>query len=90
LFRTRKIRKEAELNGKAFDDVATDYEQRGLPFKFAERKTNWPWKKSKSKDEEQMGTDEPRDSRDISHEAEENRGAHRVEGKETGDATQIS
>ena len=38
LLRTRKIRKEAAAQGKTFDDVAADYEKRGIPFKFAERK----------------------------------------------------
>ncbi|KAI3319270.1 PQ-loop-domain-containing protein [Xylariaceae sp. AK1471] len=75
MFRTRKIRREAKLNGKAFEDVAADYEQRGLPFKFAERKSALLWKKSKSKDEEEMGSTsgnyEAPVSRDASHEAEE-------------------
>lgn len=43
--RTRQIRKEAKLNGKTFDDVMAEYEQRGLPFPFSERKSTWPWKK---------------------------------------------
>ncbi|KAI1765071.1 hypothetical protein GGR53DRAFT_286223 [Hypoxylon sp. FL1150] len=39
LFRTRKIRKEAKLRGKTFDDIAAEHEEHGTPFKFAERKS---------------------------------------------------
>ncbi|KAI0121211.1 PQ loop repeat-domain-containing protein [Xylariales sp. AK1849] len=39
LIRTRKIRKEAALQDKTFDDVAADYEQQGVPFKYAERRS---------------------------------------------------
>jgi hypothetical protein len=38
LARTRKIRLEAASQGKSFDELATDYEERGIEFKFAERK----------------------------------------------------
>ncbi|KAI1475426.1 PQ loop repeat-domain-containing protein [Daldinia eschscholtzii] len=38
LFRTRKIRREAASRGKTFDNIAAEHEQRGIPFKFAERK----------------------------------------------------
>ncbi|KUI62611.1 hypothetical protein VP1G_09742 [Cytospora mali] len=37
--RTRKIRKEAKAQGKTFDDIAAEHEERGIPFKFAERKS---------------------------------------------------
>ncbi|KAI0160757.1 PQ loop repeat-domain-containing protein [Xylariaceae sp. FL1272] len=42
LVRTRRIRKRAKGEGKTFDDVAKEYEQRGETFRFAERKS-WPW-----------------------------------------------
>ncbi|KAI2638395.1 hypothetical protein GGS21DRAFT_508054, partial [Xylaria nigripes] len=46
MFRTRGIRKQAKLDGKTFDDVLTEHEQQGLPFKHAERKSVWPgWKR---------------------------------------------
>ena len=38
LFRTRKIRAQAKAEGKAFDDVAEEFRQQGVEFKFAERK----------------------------------------------------
>ncbi|KAI0859639.1 PQ loop repeat-domain-containing protein [Xylaria cubensis] len=60
LFRTRRIRNTAKLDEKTFDDVRAEHEQQGLPFKFAERKFNWPWKKNRR--DEEMGTsnsDEP-------------------------------
>ncbi|KAI1647109.1 uncharacterized protein F4817DRAFT_338506 [Daldinia loculata] len=38
LFRTRKLRKDAASRGKTFDDIAAEYEQQGISFKFAERK----------------------------------------------------
>ncbi|KAJ2970734.1 hypothetical protein NUW58_g9607 [Xylaria curta] len=50
LFRTRQIRKEAKHDGKTFDDVMAEYEQQGVPFKFAERKTTWPWRKGHRED----------------------------------------
>jgi hypothetical protein len=37
LFRTRKIRKQADARGMSFDDVLMDCEVYGIPFKFAER-----------------------------------------------------
>lgn len=43
-FRTRRIREEAASRGKTFDDIAAEYEARGIPFKFAERR---PRKKTK-------------------------------------------
>ncbi|KAI1262876.1 PQ loop repeat-domain-containing protein [Xylariaceae sp. FL1019] len=43
LIRTRKIRKNAKKDGKTFDDVAAEHEQRGEKFKFAERKP-WAWR----------------------------------------------
>ncbi|KAI0399076.1 PQ loop repeat-domain-containing protein [Xylaria palmicola] len=57
LFRTRRIRKQAKLHGKTFDDVMAGHEQYGTPFKFAERESTWPWKRSKA-DEETGGSDE--------------------------------
>ncbi|XXH05430.1 thioredoxin-disulfide reductase [Hypoxylon texense] len=39
LFRTRKIRQEAISRHKTFDDIAAEHEERGTPFKFAERKS---------------------------------------------------
>ncbi|KAI1120624.1 PQ loop repeat-domain-containing protein [Nemania abortiva] len=56
LFRTRQVRKEAKQDRRTFDDVMVEYEQQGLPFKFAERRSTWPWKRSKS-DEETGGSD---------------------------------
>lgn len=38
LARTRRIRKDAAAEGKTFDDILAEYEERGVPFKFAERK----------------------------------------------------
>jgi hypothetical protein len=37
LFRTRKIRAQAEAEGKAFDDIAEEHRQQGVEFAFAER-----------------------------------------------------
>ncbi|KAI0870449.1 PQ loop repeat-domain-containing protein [Hypoxylon argillaceum] len=62
LFRTRQIRKEAKLNDKTFDDVMADYERQGCPFKFAERKFTWPWKRSNKPDEERGGSDDDKPS----------------------------
>ncbi|ROV93259.1 hypothetical protein VPNG_09570 [Cytospora leucostoma] len=39
LLRTREIRKQAKAQGKTFDDIAAEHEERGIPFKFAERKS---------------------------------------------------
>lgn len=39
LLRTRQIRKDAATRGQTFDDVAAELAWRGVPFKFAERKT---------------------------------------------------
>lgn len=39
LLRTREVRKQAKAQGKTFDDVAAEHEERGIPFKFAERKS---------------------------------------------------
>ncbi|KAJ3563073.1 hypothetical protein NPX13_g8327 [Xylaria arbuscula] len=56
LFRTRKIRKHAKSEDKTFDDVMLEYEQRDLPFKFAERKGGlWPWKRGQDKSDEELG-----------------------------------
>ncbi|KAI1137292.1 hypothetical protein F5Y05DRAFT_419723 [Hypoxylon sp. FL0543] len=38
IFRTRRLRKEAAAEGKTFDDIAAEYAEQGVPFKFAERK----------------------------------------------------
>lgn len=51
--RTRKIRKDAAAQGKTFDDIAAEYEDRGLPFKFAERK------RRKMDEEARSGVEEP-------------------------------
>ncbi|KAI1363898.1 PQ loop repeat-domain-containing protein [Xylaria arbuscula] len=56
LFRTRKIRKHAKSEDKTFDDVMLEYEQRDLPFEFAERKGGlWPWKRGQDKSDEELG-----------------------------------
>ncbi|KAI0466221.1 PQ loop repeat-domain-containing protein [Xylaria cf. heliscus] len=47
LFRTRQVRSTAKLNGKTFDDVMAEHEQHRLPFRFAERKSTWPWKENR-------------------------------------------
>ncbi len=39
LVRTRKIRKAAMAEGKTFDDIAAEHEASGIPFRFAERKS---------------------------------------------------
>ncbi|ORY68589.1 uncharacterized protein BCR38DRAFT_335993, partial [Pseudomassariella vexata] len=39
LLRTRKIRKEAASQDKTFDDLVAEYEERGVTFRFAERKS---------------------------------------------------
>ncbi|KAK4145297.1 uncharacterized protein C8A04DRAFT_10661, partial [Dichotomopilus funicola] len=44
LARTRKIRKAAAAEGKTFDAIAAEHEARGIPFKFAERKS---WKEER-------------------------------------------
>ncbi|KAI1818318.1 PQ loop repeat-domain-containing protein [Poronia punctata] len=41
LFRTRRLRREAEREGKTFDDVLAESEAQGTDFKFAERKSTW-------------------------------------------------
>lgn len=51
--RTRKIRKEAKAQGKTFDDIAAEHEERGIPFKFAERKSRKERRKLQEKDAEQ-------------------------------------
>jgi hypothetical protein len=38
LFRTRKIRAQAKAEGKTFDDLAEEYRQQRIEFRFAERK----------------------------------------------------
>ncbi|TGJ88347.1 hypothetical protein E0Z10_g462 [Xylaria hypoxylon] len=72
LFRTRQIRKEAKLNSKTFNDVTAEYEQQGLPFKFSERKSTWPWRKREN-DEEKGRSDNNKSpvSTPALHEAEE-------------------
>ncbi|KAH8164452.1 hypothetical protein CIB48_g3800 [Xylaria polymorpha] len=57
LFRTRQIRNAAKLDGKTFDDVMTEHELQGLPFKFAERESTWPWKKNRRDEEMGRGND---------------------------------
>ncbi|KAI1736046.1 PQ loop repeat-domain-containing protein [Xylaria scruposa] len=54
LFRTRRIRNAAKLDEKTFDDVLAEHERQGHPFKFAERKSTWPWKKNRH--DEETGT----------------------------------
>ncbi|KAJ8120781.1 hypothetical protein O1611_g10276 [Lasiodiplodia mahajangana] len=75
LFRTRQVRKEANLDGKTFDDVMAEYEQQGLPFKFAERQSTWPWKR-RSHDEEKGGGDDDKDpiSQPVSPDSEDSGG----------------
>ncbi|ROW10131.1 hypothetical protein VMCG_02116 [Cytospora schulzeri] len=51
--RTRKIRKEAKAQGKTFDDIAAEHEERGIPFKFAERKSRKERRKQQEKDIEE-------------------------------------
>lgn len=51
--RTRKIRKEAKAQGMTFDDIAAEHEERGIPFKFAERKTRKERRKLQEKDAEE-------------------------------------
>ncbi|KAI0505652.1 PQ-loop-domain-containing protein [Xylaria bambusicola] len=72
LFQTRKIRKQAKAEGKTFDDVMAEYEEQGVPFKFAERKGTWPWRKSKGDEEIAMGSDEKisNKSRDVNEAAD--------------------
>ncbi|RWA14429.1 hypothetical protein EKO27_g648 [Xylaria grammica] len=85
LFRTRRIRKEAKLNGKTFDDVAAEYEQQGLPFEFTERESTWSWRKGKS--DEEMGRsddDKPPTPPMASHEAEDRKGANDEDANKTG------
>lgn len=61
MFRTRKIRKEAATREKTFDDIAAEHEERGLPFKFAERKSS----KQRKDAEAGEGGQEQDPSRDI-------------------------
>lgn len=42
MFRTRKIRARAKEEGKTFDDVAKECEERGEDFKFSERVVKIP------------------------------------------------
>ncbi|KAI1174806.1 PQ loop repeat-domain-containing protein [Nemania sp. FL0916] len=62
LFRTRRIRAEAKLNDKTFDDVMAEHEQQGLPSNFAERTPAWPRKKSR-RDEEKSPSSRPTSAR---------------------------
>ncbi|KAI0389609.1 PQ-loop-domain-containing protein [Xylariaceae sp. FL0594] len=52
LIRTRHLRRDAEREGKTFDDIAAEYEMRGVVFKFAERKSTRPWKKKTASDQD--------------------------------------
>ncbi|KAI1424903.1 PQ loop repeat-domain-containing protein [Xylaria sp. FL1777] len=77
LFRTRLIRKEARSNSKTFDDIMAEYEQHGLPFKFAERKSIWLWRKDEG--DEETGTrddDKPPIPHPGTNEAEDKRGVN--------------
>lgn len=48
IFRTRKIRAQAKCEGKTFDDVSREREERGEEFKFAERELNMMgWRRKK-------------------------------------------
>ncbi|KAI1349128.1 PQ loop repeat-domain-containing protein [Xylaria sp. FL0043] len=58
LFRTRRIRRDAKSESKTFDDIMAEHEQRGLPFKFSERKSTWPWRKGKHDEETSSGGDD--------------------------------
>ena len=53
LLRTRKVRREAKEKGKTFDELAAEYEEKGEPFKFAERKS----KKTKKNNPGRMESD---------------------------------
>lgn len=44
---------EAKAQGKTFDDVAADHEERGIPFKFAERKSRKERRRQQGKDVEE-------------------------------------
>lgn len=52
LIRTYKIRKQAKEQGKTFNDIALEHEELGIPFKFAERKSNKE-RRSQQKDAEE-------------------------------------
>ncbi|KAB5562897.1 hypothetical protein GE09DRAFT_763407 [Coniochaeta sp. 2T2.1] len=54
--RTRKLRKAAAAEGKTFDDVLAEYEARGEPFHWADRK--WRWGGSKSARKTTVGDEE--------------------------------
>lgn len=51
--RTRKIREDAKAQGKTFDDMAAEHEERGIPFRFAERKSRKDRRKQQEKDVEE-------------------------------------
>ncbi|KAJ9155336.1 PQ loop repeat protein [Pleurostoma richardsiae] len=57
LVRTHKIRKEAKVHGKTFDDIAAEHEEQGIPFKFAERKSRKE-RRRKNDEEKVLPTEE--------------------------------
>jgi hypothetical protein len=52
LARTRSIRKQAAADGKTFDEIAAEHAERGVAFKFAERRT----KKARKDPSDQQST----------------------------------
>lgn len=96
LFRTRKLRKEAALEGKTFDDIAAEHEKQGIPFKFAERKSSKHNKEKESNietgvmrhDEDSSGTQQqPAPDADLESKTE---GAHRDTDGETGEVKNVA
>ncbi|KAI7773640.1 hypothetical protein LA080_010219 [Diaporthe eres] len=59
LIRTHKVRKQAKEQGKTFNDVALEHEELGIPFKFAERKSNKE-RRNQKKDAEESAAVEAR------------------------------
>ncbi|KAI0473372.1 PQ loop repeat-domain-containing protein [Xylariaceae sp. FL0804] len=55
--RTRSIRRQANRDGKTFDDVAEEHERERRPFKFSERQSTRPWKRRKEDLETGSGSD---------------------------------
>ncbi|KAI3340153.1 PQ loop repeat-domain-containing protein [Ustulina deusta] len=90
LFRTRRIRQEAKSNSKTFDDVMAEYEQHGVPFKFAERKSVWPGRKCKH-DEEMIArdNDKPPVLRPGANEGEDKRGVNNEDTNRSGQYSDI-
>ncbi|KUI73477.1 hypothetical protein VM1G_08851 [Cytospora mali] len=70
--RTRKIRKEAKAQGKTFDEIAAEHEERGIPFEFAERKSRKERRQQKKDIEEgrAVGMTSAEEPVRVGHEAE--------------------